>query len=81
MTLRLHADAVFLNAIAGVPKVSALIATIPLELRSRALVAAERSYLQSALELGYDQVDAQQWTAAVMLRLRMESGLAVETVA
>jgi hypothetical protein len=63
-------DGVLSNVLAGLPRVAELIATVPEERRERALEAAEHSYLNSARELGYDEVDAQQWVTAVMLRLR-----------
>ena len=58
-------------AIAGLPKIAELIAAVPTEDRARALEAAEKSYVQTALNLGYDDADAQQWASAVMLRLRL----------
>ncbi len=72
MTLMLDEDETFSAAIAGDPKVAELIAALPVEDRSRALEAAERSYLESAHALGYQDADAQQWTSAVMSRLRIE---------
>lgn len=72
MALELESDRVLAAVIAGLPKVAELISTIPGERRSRALEAAEQSYLRSARELGYEGDDAQQWVSAVMLRLRLE---------
>jgi hypothetical protein len=72
MALILDEDETFASAIAGVPKVAELIAALPAEDRFRALEAAERSYLESAHALGYQEADAQQWTSAVMSRLRIE---------
>jgi hypothetical protein len=65
-------DEVLSEAIAGVPRVAELIATVPDENRSRALEAAEKSYLQTAHTLGYQDADAQQWASAVMSRLLIE---------
>jgi hypothetical protein len=72
MTLILEEDEVLSAAIAGVPRVAELIATVPAEDRSRALEAAEKSYLKTAQTLGYRDAGAQQWASAVMLRLRIE---------
>ena len=72
MTLTLDEDDVLSAAIAGVPRVAELIATVPDEDRSRALEAAEKSYLQTAYILGYQDADAQQWASALMSRLLIE---------
>jgi hypothetical protein len=72
MTLTLDQDETFSAAVAGIPKVAELIATVPAEDRSRALEAAEKSYLKTARALGYQDVEAQQWASAVMSRLRKE---------
>jgi hypothetical protein len=72
MTLTLDEDKVLSAAIAGVPRVAEIIATVAAEERTRALEAAENSYLETARALGYQDADAQQWVSAVMSRLRME---------
>jgi hypothetical protein len=72
MTLMPDEDDVLSAAIAGVPRVAELIATVPAEERTRALEAAEKSYLETAHALGYQGADAQQWASAVMSRLRIE---------
>ncbi len=72
MTLTPDQDEVLSAAIAGVPRVIELIATVPAEARGRALEAAEKSYLETAHTLGYHDADAQQWAKAVMSRLRTE---------
>jgi hypothetical protein len=72
MTLTLDEDEVLSAAIAGVPRVAEIIATVAAEERTRALEAAEKSYLETARTLGYQDADAQQWVSAVMSRLRME---------
>jgi hypothetical protein len=66
-------DGVLSNVLAGLPRVAEVIATVPEEKRERALEAAEECYLNTARELGYGEADAQQWAAAVMLRLRAEA--------
>jgi len=63
-------DEVFSAAIAGLPKIIAIIATVPPEGRQRALAAAEQSYLQTARTLGYDEHDAHSWASSVMARLQ-----------
>lgn len=72
MALSSKMDEILSAAIAGLPRVAELIATVPAEDRDRALDAAEKSYVQTALRLGYDEADAQQWAAAIMFRLRIE---------
>jgi hypothetical protein len=72
MTLTLDLDEVLSAAIAGVPRVAELIATVPAEERTRVLEAAEKSYLETAHTLGYRDAAAQQWASAVMSRLRIE---------
>jgi hypothetical protein len=72
MTLTLDEDEVFSVAIAGVTRVAELIASVPAEERARALEAGEKSYLETAHALGYQDADAQQWASAVMSRLRTE---------
>ncbi len=48
------------------------IAEIPPDLQERALEAAERSYQQTAQELGYAEADAQGWVSVVMFRVRTQ---------
>jgi hypothetical protein len=50
-----------------------LLATIPAEERSRALEAAEMSYLRTAHALGYKDGEAELWASEIMWRLRMET--------
>jgi hypothetical protein len=72
MTFIMAEDEVLSAAIAGVPRVAEFIAAVPTEDRSRALDAAEKSYLKTAHTLGYQDDEAQQWVSAVMSRLRIE---------
>jgi hypothetical protein len=72
MTLILDDDEMLSAAIAGVPRIAEFIATVPAEERTRALEAAEKSYLETAHTLGYQDADAQQWVSAVMSRLQIE---------
>jgi hypothetical protein len=66
----LESDEVLSAAISGIPKVAELIALMPAEDQSRALEAAEKSYLQTAFSLGYEGAQAHEWAAAIMVRLR-----------
>jgi hypothetical protein len=72
MTLIMAEDEILSAAIAGVPKIADFIARVPTEDRSRALDAAEKSYLKTAHTLGYQDAEAQQWVSAVMSRLRLD---------
>ena len=72
MTLTQQEDEVLSAAMAGVSRVAELLTTIPAEERSRALEAAEKSYLQTAHALGYKDVEAELWASEIMWRLRME---------
>ena len=76
MTLTLDEDEVLSAAIAGVPRVAELIATVPAEDRSRALEAAEKSYLETAHTLGYQDADAQKWAADIAKLTDLPLGLA-----
>ena len=60
------------GAVSGIARVALAIAAIPTEHRKQALLAAERSYLQTTLALGYGEAAARKWVSAVMLRLRVE---------
>jgi hypothetical protein len=60
------------EAITGVSRVADAIVAIPANARSKALTAAEASYRQSALDLGYNDSEAQNWVDAMMFRLRDE---------
>lgn len=73
MALDLESDRLFSNVVAGLPGVAEVIATVPEGTRSLALDAAEQSYLRIARNAGYDEAEAQEWTSAVMVRLRAGS--------
>jgi hypothetical protein len=60
------------EAINGLPRVAEVIAAIPANARLKALTAVEGSYRQSALDLGYNDSEAQCWVDAIMFRLRDE---------
>jgi len=58
------------GAINGLPRVAEAIAAVPLSERHKALTAAEASYRQSALELGYSDSEVRDWVTAIMFSLR-----------
>jgi len=58
------------NALAGISRVAQAVVELAAEDRARALQAAERSYCQTAQALGYGELQAQGWAAAVMSQLR-----------
>src|SRR5208282_5277790 len=59
-------------AVAGIPRVAEVVASIPEEDRAKALEAVEGSYRQTVRDLGYEEGPIQSWIAAVMLRLQTE---------
>ena len=65
-------DQVISAVVAGLPKAVELIGGVPAEGRPRALAAAEKSYVQTALELGYHGAAARQWAVTIMPRLQAE---------
>jgi hypothetical protein len=72
MASNLIEEAILEAAIAGVSRVAEAIAAVPDESRDKALEAAERSYFNAALDLGYGEAQAQGWAAAIVDRLRAE---------
>ena len=69
-------DAVLSAALDGIPKIAERIANVSPSVRSLALAAAEQSYLQTARELGYDELDAQLWASTVMVQLQTRDEIA-----
>ena len=65
------------RAISGLPQVAEAIAAVPANERSKALTAAETSYLQSALELGYSDSEARDWVTAVIFAADPGAGASV----
>jgi len=59
-------------AVAGIPKVAQKIASVSAERLASAFDAAERSYLQTARDLGFAEADARTLVSEVMLQLRVE---------
>ena len=66
------AEEVLEAAVAGVSRVAEAIAAMPAESRVTALEAAERSYRNTAMELGYGLERAEQWAETMMVSLRAE---------
>ena len=65
------------RAISGLPQVAEAIAAVPANERSKALTAAETSYLQSALELGYSDSEARDWVTALIFAADPGAGASV----
>jgi hypothetical protein len=59
-------------ALAGVSRVAEAVAAMPDESRVTALEAAERSYRNTAMELGYGIERAEQWAETMIVSLRAE---------
>lgn len=72
MTSSSESERILEMAAAGIPRVAQAIAAISVEDRIKALEAAERSYCQTALDIGYGEAQAEGWAAALMFQLRAE---------
>ncbi len=59
-------------AVAGLPRVAEVLASIPEEDRARALEAAESAYRGTVRDLGYEEGAAEAWVSAIMVRLQAE---------
>ena len=59
-------------AVARIPEIARIIASLPVEDRPSAFDVAERSYLRTAKYLGGADDLAQRWASAVLYRLREE---------
>jgi hypothetical protein len=79
MALDFESDTLFSNVLAGLPRVAEVIATVPEAKRSLALDAAQQGYLRIARGAGYDEAEAQEWTSAIMMRLRASAREAAST--
>jgi hypothetical protein len=71
MAVEFSKDEMFTLAVAGLSKVAELLANFSPDDRKKALEAVEKSYLETARGLGYEETDAEEWAAAVMFRLRL----------
>jgi len=67
-----EAEEILEAAVAGIPKVAEVVASVPEQDRAKALDAVERSYWQTVCDLGYEEGPVQSWVSAVMLRLQRE---------
>jgi len=56
----------------GLLRVAEVIAAVPANERFKALAAAEGSFRQSALELGYSDSETRDWVTAIMFSLRVQ---------
>jgi hypothetical protein len=63
------------GATAGIPRVARAIADVPSERQPQAWQAAERGYLQTLRESGFEERAARSLVAAVMSRLRAQVSL------
>jgi hypothetical protein len=71
MAVEFSKDEMFTSAVAGLSKVAELLANFSPDDQKKALEAVEKSYLETARGLGYEETDAEEWAAAVMFRLRL----------
>lgn len=67
-----EAEEILEGAVAGIPRVAELVASIPEGDRGRALDAAAQSYRETVRNLGHDQGPIQSWVSAVTVRLQTE---------
>lgn len=74
MVSRSEVELILGMAVAGIPEVAQTIADVAAKNRAIAFDAAERSYLQTARDLGCAEADARTWASAVMFQLRAEVG-------
>jgi hypothetical protein len=68
----LESESALETALAGVPRVAGLIASLSAEDRHKAFAAAERSYYATAVELGFPEGQAQGWATVLLAGLRRE---------
>ena len=59
-------------AVAGLPRVAEVVASIPEANRAKALDAAESAYRETVRDLGYEEGPAEAWVSAIMVRLQAE---------
>lgn len=60
------------SVILGIPRIAKTIVKLPREQRERALAAVEKTYLHTAVDLDFAEVDARDWVSAIMDCLRVE---------
>ena len=60
------------GAILGLYRVADALTSLSADDQAMAMAAVEKSYRQSARDLGYDDDEAENWTDAMMFRLRNE---------
>jgi len=59
-------------AVAAIPRVTEIIAAMPMEHRAGALQVAERRYEQAARDFGCAEVEVRNWVSAVMRNLESQ---------
>ena len=74
-TLRLEKEEILRDAVARLLRVAEAVARMSPEKQARALELAERTYLNTALELNYTEQEAKSWASAMMFRLHREIDL------
>jgi len=69
MALSTEVDEFLEVASASLPRISEIIAALPVEDRAGALAVAERRYAQAAREFDCEETEAKRWVAALMRKL------------
>jgi hypothetical protein len=72
MASKSNEEAILQEAVAGISRVAKAIASLPVGDRSRAFEAVERSYRETARNLGFAEGQASGWAASLVVRLRAE---------
>lgn len=72
MALNSEENEILEAAVAGIPRVAEVVASVPEADRARALEAAESAYLETVRDLGYEEWPAEAWVSAIMVRLQAE---------
>ena len=71
MALSTEVDEFLEVASASLPRISEIIAALPVEDRAGALAVAERRYAEAAREFDCEETEARRWVAALMRKLRV----------
>lgn len=78
MVWGLKTESALETALVGIPRVAEFIASLSGKDRHKAFVAAERSYSNTALELGFSEGQAKGWANALLVRLRWEVDVLIQ---
>jgi hypothetical protein len=65
-------DEILQNVILGIPRVAKRIVELPEQQREKAIAAVEQTYLHTAMDLDYAEVDARDWVTSIIDCLRAE---------